>query len=114
VRATATPAPTPPPVREGDLVTAGPGVTEARITRWHPASYPRAAERLRASGTTELQVLVGTSGNVEQVRVARSSGFDVLDEEAQNVARRSTYSGARKNGVRVRMWIPVRVTFQRP
>jgi TonB family protein len=113
--ATPTPAPTPPPVREGDLVRSGdPGVRDARITRWHPATYPRAAERLRASGTTEVQVLVGINGQPEQVRVSKSSGNDLLDQEAQNVARRSTYAAAQQEGVRVRMWIPVRVTFERP
>jgi TonB family protein len=112
---TATPAAPPEPVREGDLARLGEaGVDDARISRWHTVTYPRAAERMRAAGTTDLQVLVGIDGKAEQVRVTKSSGFAVLDDEAQNVARRSTYSAARKQGVRVRMWIPLRVTFQRP
>ena len=90
------------------------GVTDAKVTRWAAVTYPRAAERQRAAGTTEMSVLVGADGRVETVRVAKSSGFDLLDREAERVARANTYSGARKNGVRVKMWIPVRVTFARP
>lgn len=111
-----TPPPaTPPPVREGDLVEQGSaGVTDARVSRWSPPRYPRAAERQGAEGTTTLRVLVGPTGALEDVRVTSSSGFKVLDDEAINVARKSTFAPATKNGVRVRMWIPVRVTFQRP
>ena len=120
VREVATPTPTPPPatpppVREGDLVEQGSaGVTDARVSRWSPPRYPRAAERQGAEGTTTLRVLVGPNGALEDVRVTTSSGFKVLDDEAINVARKSTFAPASKGGVRVRMWIPVRVTFQRP
>ncbi len=117
-RPTPTPTPppaTPPPPREGQLVEQGSaGVTTARITRWSPPRYPRGAERQRAEGTTTLRVLVGPDGQVEDIRVSTSSGFKILDDEAINVARKSTFAPATKDGVRLRMWIPVRVTFQRP
>lgn len=110
--------PTPPPtpsVREGDLVKLGDGgVVDAKITRFHPPRYPRMAERLRAAGTTTMSVLVTEQGAVQDVRVVKSSGFPVLDEEAQVVARRSKYAPATKNGVRVKIWKTVRVEFQRP
>lgn len=119
-RTESTPPPTPPPatpvpVREGELVEQGSaGVTDARISKWSPPRYPRGAERQRAEGTTTLRVLVGPGGEIEDVRVSTSSGFKILDDEAINVARKSNFAPATKNGVRVRMWIPVRVSFQRP
>ena len=106
--------PVPPSVREGELVTPGPGVTDARITRWSPPSYPKAAERLRAAGTSEMSVLIDENGSPQDVKILKSSGFAPLDEEAQRVARKSTYRAATKQGVKVKMWIPVKVTFTRP
>ena len=67
---------------------------------------------LRASGTVQLQVLVGIDGRVEQVRVLSVSRTGVgFEKAAEEAVREWRYQPATKNGVKVRMWVPVRVPF---
>ncbi len=113
-RPTATPIPpTPTPsVREGDIVAMGPGVRPPDLVKRVEPSYPPAAERMRVDGVVELQALVGTDGSVEQIRVLEVSrpgvGFERATEEA---VREWQYRPATKNGVKVRMWVTIRVPF---
>jgi len=52
------------------------------------SDYPDDARRWRWTGTTMIQVLVGTDGLVKAVSLSRSSGFRVLDESALTVVKR--------------------------
>ncbi len=119
---TPTPAPptatpilaTPTPVvREGDLVTMGPGVTMPVVLDRVDPKYPRIAERIRVDGDVEAEALVGPDGSVEEVRILRTShtnvGFEDATEEAVLQWR---YKPATKNGVKVRMWVQIRVPFR--
>jgi protein TonB len=67
---------------------------------------------MRTSGVVNLQVLVGTDGRVEEVRIINVSregvGFEKASEDA---VRQWRYRPATKNGVKVRMWLPVRIPF---
>ena len=68
---------------------------------------------MRVEGSVEAQVLVGIDGTVEQVRIIDVSrkgvGFEKATEEAIKNWR---YKPATKNGVKVRMWVPIRVPFK--
>lgn len=114
-----TPTPTPipptptPSVREGDIVKpGGPGVMLPTIIDKKTPIFPKMALKMRAEGTVTLEILVGTKGTVEQVKMLNCSrpgvGFEKAAEEA---VREWKYKPATKNGVRVGMWIPVRVPF---
>lgn len=50
-------------------------------------SYPRAAARERIEGRVELALRIGSDGALLGVRVASSSGHDLLDREAMATAR---------------------------
>lgn len=50
-------------------------------------SYPRAAARERIEGRVELALRIGSDGALLGVRVASSSGHDLLDREALATAR---------------------------
>jgi TonB family protein len=52
------------------------------------SDYPDDARRWHWTGTTLVQVQVGTDGMVRDVEIERSSGFRVLDEQALAVVRR--------------------------
>jgi protein TonB len=106
--------PTPTPgVREGDIVAMGPGVTAPVLMHKVDPKFPPAARQMRTGGTVTLQVLVGTDGSVEQLRILQVSrpgvGFERATEDAVKQWR---YKPATKNGVKVRMWVPVRVPFK--
>jgi len=113
---TATPAPpTPTPttaVREGDLVTFGPGVTRPVLLSQVTPEYPKMAQRMGVDGEVQVEVLVGPDGAVEDVRVVSVSRTGVGFERATTDAvRQWRYKPATKNNVNVRMWVPVRVPF---
>jgi TonB family protein len=112
---TATPIPmTPTPaVREGDIVAVGPGVVPPELVERVNPRYPPAARQMRTGGMVQLQLLVGIDGSVEQIRILKVDkpglGFEKATEEA---VRQWRYTPATKNGVKVRMWVPVRVPFR--
>jgi TonB family protein len=49
--------------------------------------YPERARRMGWEGEVLLHLRIGEAGNVEEVSVSRSSGFDLLDESASQSAR---------------------------
>jgi len=112
---TATPIPpTPTPsVREGDIVVPGPGVEPPVMIYQEPPKYPPAAERMGASGVVAAEALVGINGAVEEVRITkvegRNFGFEKATEEAIYKWR---YKPATKGGVKVRVWVTIRVPFR--
>ncbi len=109
------PAPVQAPVRKtqiGDLVTAGPGVTVPRVTTRAEPRYPSGAQRLNKSAQIDIRVLVDENGRVvDAQRSGPKAGFG-FDEAALDAARRTTFSPAVKDGVRVKMWSSLRVAFQ--
>ncbi|MCK5375802.1 MAG: TonB family protein [Acidobacteria bacterium] len=112
---TATPVPpTPTPsVREGDIVVLGAGVTQPVAMQKQEPDYPPLARQMRVEGSVGAEVLVGVDGAVEQVRILSVSrtgvGFEKATEEALG---KWHFKPATKNGVRVRMWVKVRVPFK--
>jgi TonB family protein len=112
---TATPIPpTPTPsVREGDIVSPGPGVSTPVLLNQVTPKYPPVAMQMRAGGVVTLEILVGINGEIEDVRVAevtrKGMGFETSATEA---VRQWRYKPATKKGVKVRMWVKVRVPFK--
>jgi protein TonB len=116
-RPTPTPTPIPPTptpsVREGDIVVPGPGVTPPRMIYREPPKYPPAAERMGATGVVSAEALVGIDGIVEEVRITRVEGRDLGFEKATEEAlSKWRYRPATKNGVKVRVWVTIRVPFR--
>jgi len=110
------PAPVPRPasaVREGELVTMGPGVEPPKVVRFRRPEYPPIARRLRVEGEVVVAVLVDETGEVAETRLVRGASRDVgLDEAALAAARSATFQPATKNGVRVKMWTTLRIPFR--
>jgi protein TonB len=56
---------------------------------WTPQpKYPRLAEQRGYEGTVIITFTADTSGEITEARVSKSSGFEVLDDEALNTIRR--------------------------
>ncbi len=111
---TATPIPmTPTPsVREGDIVEAGPEVMEpVLIHRVNPV-YPPIAQRAGVEGDVVAQILVGTDGRVEEIRNIEASQTGVgFEKSAEDAVLQWRYRPASKNGVKVRVWIRIKINL---
>jgi TonB family protein len=111
---TATPIPpTPTPsVREGELVKPGAGVTMPVIIKRVNPRYPPLARQMRVGCDVQLRALVGPDGVVEKIQILRVSrqglGFEKTAEQA---VRQWRFRPATKNGVRVRIWVPIHIPF---
>jgi TonB family protein len=110
------PAPTPAPVvrktQMGDLVQPGPGVVSPKLSSKLDPRYPAAAQRLNKAATVDIKVLVDENGRVvDAQRGGAKAGFG-FDEAALEAARRAQFRPATKDGVRVKMWYTLRVSFQ--
>lgn len=74
--------------------------------------YPARARMSRASGTVSVSVLVDHHGKVAEARIAKSSGNEQLDNSALLAAKRTVFTPATKDGVRVRVWITRNYVFK--
>lgn len=75
-------------------------------------AYPEAERRLGREGTVYLRVLVASSGAVERVVVAESSGRESFDEAAREAAERWRFSPARRGERPISAWVMVPVEFR--
>jgi TonB family protein len=112
-----TPAsPAAPTTKPGTLVTpADAGVIAPVLERRGALQYPPLALRQRVEGVVELNVLVDEKGGVSDVQVVTGAGGrSGLNEAAIDYARRQRYRPATKDGVTVKVWMPLRVKFDLP
>ena len=73
-----------------------------------PPRYPSLARRRGEEGRVLLRLTVNAAGRVEAVSVARSSGHDLLDQEAQRTVARWRFQPPREK----RMVAQVPITFR--
>lgn len=74
--------------------------------------YPPMARRNRERGLVEAEALIGVNGSVEEIRITRVEGRNVGFEKAtEDAIRKWRYRPATKDGVKVRMWVTIRVPF---
>jgi TonB family protein len=118
---TTLPAVTAPPstvaaVKPGTLVNlTDAGVTPPITDKTPPLVYPAIALRQRIEGTVELSILVDEKGAVTDAQVVTSAGGRAgLDEAAIENAKKRRYRPATKEGVPVKVWMPLRVVFKLP
>lgn len=77
-----------------------------------PPIYPPRALELEQRGEVIVRALVNEAGDPEEVRLWRSSGFDLLDRAALAAVRRWAFEPARLDERAVRAWVQVPVRFQ--
>ena len=109
---------TVPPVTEvppSAEPSTAPAVMEAKslsVTRRVEPVYPPASRRLDEHGVVGLRILVDERGRPREVQVAKSSGFDRLDQAAVTAVRRWQFSPAMQESRAVNAWTRVNVVFQ--
>ena len=110
-----TTAPAEPTLKPGTLVNLSDlGVIAPIVERQAPLQYPAFAIQQRAEGTVELNVLIDERGNVVDAKVVKgATGLGLNQAAIENVKRRK-YRPATKDGVPVRVYMPVLVRFELP
>jgi TonB family protein len=115
------PTPTPPPttlpaVKPGALVNlSDAGVIAPVLDKQASLAYPPLALRQHLEGTVDLNVLVDERGSVTDATVASTGpNSPILAESAIENVKRRKYRPGTKEGVPIKVWIPVRVTFVLP
>jgi protein TonB len=81
-----------------------------------PPEYPKRARQLGFEGTVVLNVSVNPSGGVDDVKIAVSSGYSLLDQSALRSVRTWRFKPARRGDQPVASWVrvPVRYTLEPP
>jgi len=107
--------PTDAPPTSLTALTPGDGVAQIAYPRGGYQvlpSYPAAARRLGAQGTTLLRVYVADDGRVGPIVIEQSAGHPDLDQAAIEAVRRWRFEPARKGKARVAMWVLLPVEFR--
>jgi protein TonB len=73
--------------------------------------YPPRCLRMGIEGTVRLRVLVGEDGRPQDAAVRTSSGDTSLDQAALDAVREWRFEPARRDGVPLRAWCIVPITF---
>jgi sulfatase modifying factor 1 len=77
-----------------------------------PLQYPAAARDARIEGTVWVKVLVDSKGNVRKAKIAKSSGFQSLDDIAVKLAVGNKFKPATQYGEPVAAWTTYKVDFR--
>jgi protein TonB len=93
------PHPVAAPVNSADTSPAVLDASQVDYLRRPAPRYPPAARRARLQGTVLLWVMIGTDGRPQEVRVHRSSGFELLDREGREAVLHSLFRPYLERGV---------------
>jgi TonB family protein len=74
--------------------------------------YPLEAREKGYQGEVLLRVEVLSNGQVGQVEVKRSSGYEVLDESALTAVKQWKFIPARRGEVPIPVWVNIPIKFQ--
>ena len=73
--------------------------------------YPPISRRLGEQGKTTIRVLIGADGLPQRAEIAKSSGFDRLDQAAIATVMRWRYVAGKRGGVSEAMWFNVPINW---
>lgn len=73
--------------------------------------YPPVSRRMAEEGTVLLSVHIRTDGQVDEVKLKRSSGFSRLDDSAIRTVRKWRYVPAKRNGQPIPYWYTQPIRF---
>ncbi len=76
--------PPPPPVNiEKEFLNAHLGEIRALILQ--NLKYPKMAQKLKMQGDVRIAFTLNSDGNVEDIKISESSGFEILDDDARGL-----------------------------
>ena len=74
--------------------------------------YPKRAERNGWEGTVLLNLLINANGEVEKVGIAKTSGYDLLDQQALASVGAWRFKPARRNGLAIAVAVQQPIIFR--
>ena len=101
----------PAKAQTGQLVSLDDVETPPRVVTRVDPSYPPIAYRMGIQGTVWINALISETGNVLQAIFLRGTTAGGLDKAAETAVLKWKYQPAQKDGVNVKVWLPVRVDF---
>ena len=111
----APPAPAPSPAPAAPAAPAAPKIelpsSNAAYLNNPSPTFPAVSRRLGEQGKVTLRVLISAQGLPERVELAKSSGFDRLDNAAIDTVKRWKFVPGKRNGVAEAMEYLVPVNF---
>ncbi len=110
VIATPAPAPTTPPALPPPPKVELPSTNAEYLQNPKPV-YPAMSKRLNEQGKVLVRVLIGIDGAPQKSEIRQSSGFERLDQAAQNTVMAWRYVPGKRGGVPEAMWFVVPITF---
>lgn len=76
-----------------------------------PPPYPPISRRLNEQGRSTIRVLIGADGLPQRAEIAKSSGFERLDQAAMATVMRWRYVPGKRGGVPESMWFNVPINW---
>ena len=73
--------------------------------------YPPISRRMGEQGKTTVRVLIGVDGQPQRAEIAKSSGFDRLDQAAIATVMRWRYVPGKRGGTPETMWFNVPINW---
>lgn len=74
-------------------------------------NYPNLSRRAGEQGRVLFKVLVGTNGETESVEIAKTSGFERLDQAGLDAVKQWRFVPAKKNNQTISAYVVVPVSF---
>ncbi len=103
-------APTAAPTAAGAATVQLPSSDADYLQNPRPP-YPPLSKRLNEQGKTTVRVLIGIDGLPQRSEVAKSSGFERLDQAALTTVMRWRYVPGKRGGVPEAMWFNVPINW---
>ncbi|MDO8693280.1 MAG: energy transducer TonB [Sheuella sp.] len=107
----AQPVASSPPSQAGNPVIGTQAVLEPGMHCPKP-DYPKASRRLLEEGIVTLNFLVDTDGHVLKAEIAKSSGFERLDDAARTALSKCQFRPGSSNGHPVQSWSSIRYAWR--
>ena len=76
-----------------------------------PFNYPSYARKRSIEGYVTLNMLIGTNGEVEQVKLLNAEPAGVFDQTALESAQEWQFEAASYQGQKVKVWVKQRIAF---
>jgi len=74
--------------------------------------YPRISKRLGEQGRVVVKVLIGVDGYAQKAQIAKTSGYDRLDQSALDAVLQWRYLPGQVGGVPQAMWFQIPIQFK--
>jgi TonB family protein len=103
--------PKEPEIKPGMIVNLGPDVVPPKAIKKASAKYPDTKDK-KLEGTVRLIALVSETGKVLDIKIVQSA-HPLLDKAATDAVKQWVFEPAKKQGIVVKVWLPVSMSFQR-